>query len=274
MCYICGLMRSFLTVFAALALLASCSKFRKIEKNPDWRVKYEASLNYFAKKDYYRASILLEQIMPIIRGLPEAEKAQFTLAYCQYYQKLYLLSSEHFKSFYETYGRSTLAEEARYMYAYSLFKSSPGSNLDQTESIEAMVSMQEFLNRYPQSQYRDQALEVINTIQLRLEEKGFNNARQYLQLRYYKAAIVALENFIKNFPDSRYVEEAHFLIMVSQYQLAEESIQARQKERYQEVVNDYLQFIDRYPDSAFLKEAERYYTDSLEKLGRLKNVNS
>lgn len=252
----------------------SCSKFRRIEKNPDWRVKYEASLNYYAKKDYYRASVLLEQIMPIIRGLPEAEKAQFTLAYCQYYQKLYLLASEQFRSYYETYGRSAQAEEARFMYAYTLFKSSPGPYLDQTESIEAMASMQEFLNRYPNSKYRDQALEVIQTIQLRLEEKGFANARQYLKLRYYKAAIVALENFIKNFPDSRYVEEAHFLMMVSEYRLAEESIKARQIERYQEVVNDYLQFVDRFPDSPFLKEAERYYQDSLEKIGKLKNLNS
>lgn len=273
MYYICRLMRVFWVVFAVL-LLSSCSKFRKIEKNPDWRVKFEASQNYYAKKDYYRASVLLEQIMPIIRGLPEAEKAQFTLAYCQYYQKLYLLASEQFKTFYGTYGRSTLAEEARYMYAYSLYKSSPGPNLDQTESIEAMTSMQEFLNRYPRSKYRDQALEVINTIQLRLEDKGFTNAKQYLKLRYYKAAIVALENFIRNFPDSRYVEEAHFLIMVSEYKLAEQSIQARQRERYQEVVNDYLQFVDRYPESPFLKEAERYYTDSLEKLGKLKNVNT
>lgn len=78
MCYICRLMRLF-WVFIAVLALASCSKFRKIEKNPDWRVKFEASQNYFAKKDYYRASVLLEQIMPIIRGLPEAEKAQFTL---------------------------------------------------------------------------------------------------------------------------------------------------------------------------------------------------
>jgi outer membrane protein assembly factor BamD len=60
-----------------LLIAVSCSKFRKIEKNPDWRVKYEASLVYYEKKDYYRASILFDQILPIIRGLPEAEKVQF-----------------------------------------------------------------------------------------------------------------------------------------------------------------------------------------------------
>ncbi len=258
-------------VVSFVLLGTSCSKFRRIEKNPDWRVKYEASMAYYAKKDYYRASVLLEQIMPVIRGLPESEKGQFTLAYCQYYQKLYLLASEQFRTFYETYGRSSSAEESRYMYAYSLYKSAPDSNLDQTESIQAMTSMQEFLNRYPSSKFRDQALEVIFTIQARLEEKGFANASQYYKMRNYKSAIVALGNFINNFPDSKYVEDAHFLIVISHYKLAEKSILSKQKERYQGVVDDYIQFLDRYPNSPYLKEAERYYVDSLDKLGKLKS---
>src|ERR1700754_5073946 len=89
-----------------LLVTISCSKFRKYEKSQDWRVKYEAGTNYYNKKDYYRASVLFEQILPIVRGLPEGEKVQFYLAYCQYYDKLYLLSAEQFKTFYETYGRS------------------------------------------------------------------------------------------------------------------------------------------------------------------------
>ena len=144
-----------------LALGVSCSTFRKIEKSQDWRVKYEAGLRYYEKEDYYHASVLFEQIIPIVRGLPEGEKVQFNLAYCQYYDKLYLLASEQFRTFYETYGRSAMAEEARYMYAYSLYKSSPKDNLDQTSSIEAMAAMQEFLNRFNNSKFRDQAIEVI-----------------------------------------------------------------------------------------------------------------
>ncbi len=263
-----------ITLFLLLLLAVSCSKFRKIEKNPDWRVKYEAAMRYYDKRDFYKASVLLEQVMPIIRGLPEAEKAQFYLAYCQYHERLYLLASEQFRAFYETYGRSGLSEEARYMYAYSLFKSSPGSNLDQTGSIEAMASMQEFLNRYPTSKYREQALDVIFTTQDRLDQKGFDNAKQYYRMRQYKAAVVALKNFQDNFPDSKHLEEARYLIIASQYQLAEQSIYTKQRERYQEVVNIYIEFIDRYPSSAFLKDAEKMYTDSLEKLTKFKNLNT
>ncbi len=260
--------------FLLLTIAVGCGNFRKIEKNPDWRVKYEGALNYYAKKDYYKASSLFEQILPIVRGLPEGEKVQFSMAYCQYYQKMYLIASEQFRTFYETYGRSALVEEARFMHAYSLFTSSPNSNLDQNNSIQAMAAMQEFLNRYQQSKFRDQALDAINNTQAKLEKKGFDNARQYYKMRSYKAAIVSLENFKNNFPDSKYVEEAQYIIIVSQYNLAEQSIYSRQEERYKEVVEFYKELVDKYPDSNFLRDAERLYSESLQQLTKFKNKNN
>ena len=276
LCYICGLMQRVSSYFLFILLLAigvSCGKFRKIEKSQDWRVKYEAALNYYNKEDYYRASVLFEQIIPIVRGLPEGEKVQFYLAYCQYHDKLYLLASEQFKTFYETYGRSSMAEEARYMYAYSLYRSSPKENLDQTSSIDAMAAMQTFLNRYPNSKFRDQSIDVIVTTQKKLERKGFENAHQYYRMRQYKAAIVALNNFKDNFPDSQFLEEAYYLVIDAEYRLAEQSIMSKQEERYKAVVEHYKEFVDKYPESSFLREAEKLYADSLEKINK-KNNNS
>lgn len=276
-CYICGLMRkgSFLLWFALIVLVAaSCGNFRKIEKSEDWRVKYEAGLNYYEKKDYYRASILFENILPIVRGLPEGEKVQFYLAYCQYHERLYLLASEQFRTFYETYGRSTYAEEARYMYAYSLYVSSPNPNLDQSSSIDAMSAMQEFLNRYPNSKFREQAIQAIVNAQNKLEKKGFENAYQYYKMRMFTAAIVALNNFKDNYPDSRYLEQAYYLVIDAEYKLAQKSISRKQPERYKAVVEHYKEFLERYPDSSFLKDAEKLYAESLEKLNSFKNTNT
>jgi outer membrane protein assembly factor BamD len=263
-----------LLVLFVLLVATSCGKFRKIEKSADWRVKYEAALNYYNKQDYYRASVLFEQVLPIVRGLPEGEKVQFYLAYCQFYDKLYLLSSEQFKTFYETYGRSSLAEEARYMYAYSMFMEAPNDNLDQTSSINAMAAMQEFLNRYPNSKFRDKAIEVIFATQAKLEKKGFDNAYQYFKMKSYKAAIVALTNFRNNFPDSKFLEEANFLIVESQYRLALQSVRSKQYERYKAVVDHYKEFVDRYPESKFLKDAEKFYAESLQQINKSKNNNS
>lgn len=261
-------------VLLLLLLLGACGQFRKIEKNPDWRVKYEGAMNYYAKKDYYKAASLFEQILPIVRGLPEGEKVQFHLAYCQYYEKAFLIASELFKTFYETYGRSALVEEARFMAAYSLFVHSPNHNLDQNSSIQAMTAMQEFLNRYPESKFMEQAVQAIDEMQQKLEQKGFENARQYYKMRSYKAAIVALGNFKLNFPDSRYVEEAHYLIVLAQYELAEQSIYSRQEERYEEVIDLYHELVDKYPNSGFLRDAQKVYADSLQKLSKFKSANN
>lgn len=133
---------SFAAAVVGLILLSGCSsKFRKIQRNEDWRVKFEAALTYYEKKDFYRAALLFEDIRPIVRGLPEGEEVEFYLAYCQFNEKTFILAAESFKSFYEIYGRSPRAEEAFYMHAFSLYSGSPPSNLDQKSGVESMDAM-------------------------------------------------------------------------------------------------------------------------------------
>jgi len=252
----------------------SCSKFRKIEKSEDWRVKYEAALNYYNNKDYYRSAILFESIQAIVRGLPEGEKVEFYLAYCQYYEKTYLLASNQFRIFYETYGRSTLAEEAQFMYAFSLYVSSPEYQLDQKSSLEAMDAMQNFINQYPNSPLKDRAVEVIVVSQQKLEMKGYENAKQYLKLKQYQASVIAIDAFKRNFPDSDYLEELFYLKVLAQYKLAQKSFTSKQLERYNATVEYYKELVDNYPNSNFLQEAQKMYSESLSQINKLKSDNS
>jgi outer membrane protein assembly factor BamD len=261
-------------ILVVVLLLGACGNFRKIQKSEDWRIKYDAGLNYYNKKDYYHTAILFEEILPVVRGLPEGEKVEFYLAYCQYYEKTYLLASNQFKTFFETYGRSSLAQEAYFMYAYSQFVSSPDSNLDQKSSLEAMAAMQNFLNRFPNSTFRDRAIEVITASQQKLEAKGFENARQYLKIKMYKAAVIAFDNFRKSYPDSKYLEEIAYLKVLSQYRYALASFQHLQTERYTLVVSFYQEFVDSYPNSTFLKDAEKMYADSQAQLTKLKSIKT
>jgi outer membrane protein assembly factor BamD len=264
---------SYLLILVLLLASTACSKFRRLERSEDWRLKFEAGQDYFKKKDYYHTAILFEQILPIVRGLPEGEKVEFYLAYCQYYQKTYLLASNQFKIFYETYGRSQLAEEAYFMYAYSLYVGSPDSQLDQKSSVEAMGAMQNFLNQFPGSQFNDKATEVVAKCQQKLEQKEFDNANQYLKMRYYQAAVIAFTNFRKTFPDSKFMEEISYLKVLAQYKLAAQSIPAKQMERYSSTIEFYRELIDSFPSSQYLKDAEKMYTASLNQINFLKSKN-
>jgi outer membrane protein assembly factor BamD len=160
------------------------------------------------------------------------------------------------------------------MYAYSLYVASPAPNLDQKNSVEAMDAMQTFLNQYPQSKFRDKSVEVITDCQLKLEKKGFENAKQYLKIKSYKAAVIAFDNFKKSFPDSKYLEETAYLKVVAEYKLALQSFQHIQLERYNFVVAYYQELVDNFPESQFLKEAEKMYSDSLNQINKLKNKNT
>src|SRR5690606_33477977 len=218
--------------FAALLLLGACAgKFRKVQKSADWKVKYNAAIEYYENQEYYKASILFEETLPLMLGRPEAEKAQFLFAYSHYYQGNRLLSAHYFKTFFDTYRRSEYAEEALFMHAYSLFKESPKYNLDQTSTIEAVNAMQNFLNIYPYSEYKDQANEIIDQLQLKLEIKAFEKAKQYYKLDNLHAAVVAFESFQEQYPDSEMVEEAAFLKVDAQYRYASQSISSKQRER-------------------------------------------
>ncbi len=260
-----GLLKYF-TLIVLVFAISSCSKFRKLQKSGDWRVKYEGALKYYEEKDYYRAGVLLEEIRPIIRGTEEAELAEFYFAYTNFYQGMYILSAHHFKEFVRTYGRSEYVMEAAYQQANSLYMQSPASSLDQTSTYEALTALQLFLNKYPYSEFSERADAQIDELQVKLELKAYDNSKLYYKLKRYKAAIVAFDNFVKDYPDSKYREEIGFLSIKAIFDLAEISITSKQEERYRETVEKYEKYIDRFPKGSYIIEAEDIYAKSIKQL--------
>ncbi len=256
-----------------VVILSSCSEFRKVQKSTDVTEKYEAAMKYYEKQDYYRANILFEQIMPFYRGKKENEDIQFYYAYVQYYQKQYILSAHYFKSFYDTYRRSEHAEEAFFMHAYSLYMQSPPYNLDQSSSEEAIAALQTFINKYPDSEHMDEAVDIMVELRAKLEMKAFENAKLYYHRGIYSAALIAFDNFAKDFPDSDYNAEASYLKIAAAYDYAQRSILSRQKERYQESVDLYLEMVDDFPESKWIRQAESIYNNSVEQIDKFNKNN-
>lgn len=257
-----------------LLMLASCSKFRKIQKSPDWRLKYDAALEYYSKEKYSKTSLLLEEILPIIRGTKEAELGNYYFAYAYFHQKQYILSAHHFDEFVRVFGRSEHAEEATYMHAYSLFLQSPEYNLDQTSTHEAVSAMQAYIDKYSTSDRASGADSLIARLQVKLETKAYNNAKLFHKIKRYKAALVVFENFHKDFPDSKFNEEVNFLSIGMTYEYAKVSVPEKQEERLRKTTALYEKFIDKYPNSEFLKEAENFYIKSQEELAKFANQNN
>ncbi len=268
----------FLLILAIFSISSSCSNsLAKLERTNDYNELYDGAIAFYERGKYDRAKILFERIYPYFRGNEQAEKIRYYWAYSEYYQGFYQLSSYQFKEFYTTFGRSPLAEEAQFMEAYSLFLSSPDAELDQSSSEQAVVAMQNFLNRYPASQRYQEANDLIDELQVRFETKAYQTAKLYYKLttglsyrNYLEAALVTFESFKEDYPDSKYNEELLFLSVETSYKLADNSVVGKRKERFDKTLDLYREFKEKYPESQYTSEVQDYYTLSIIELNKLK----
>ena len=250
-------------VVSLFFLIFSCSEYRKVLKTEGYEKKLKAAIEYYENDEFFKASTLFSDIKPIVKGSEESETVDFYFAYTLYELKQFDKSAKYFKGFIELFSRSEKVVEAEYLYAISLYKTSPNSNLDQSSTVEAISAVQNFINKYPYSEYSIDANNIIDELQVKLETKNFENAKQYYKTRNYKSAIIAFNNFENDFPDSSFNEEGGYLKILSQYLISINSFENLQEERFKETIDFYIDFIDKYPKSPFQSEAEKMYVESL-----------
>lgn len=261
------------TFFLGLLMLLgfACSKFQQIQKNPDVNVKKEAAYKYYEKKDFYRSGELLAELIPLLKGTEDDEKAQYYYAFTQYELRFLETSAFLFRTFKETYPRSIYTQEAGYMEVLSMFEDTPRYYLDQSNTEKTISAIEEFIREFPDSPKREKCQEMIDILVDKLQTKAFENARLYYKIMDYKAAIISLGNFHKEYPGSEYAEEALFLRVAAGYKLAKISTETKQLDRFNQVIEFYLNFVDKYPTSKFLKTAEGYYDSATNQVNKLKN---
>ncbi len=250
----------------AVLVLLNCGGYEKLLKSSDFNLKYEKAFYYYNKGDYTKALALFDQIAPSFRGTTRADSVYFYQAMVNFKLSDYILAGHYFKTFASTYGNSEFAEEATFYVAYCYYLSSPRPELDQTDTYNAIQALRLFLIKYPDSKRRDECAKMINEMRDKLVEKSYISAKLYFDLQDYKASIVALNNSLNDYPESKYREDILYLILRSNYMLASNSIAVKQKERYQATLDEYYSFISEFPDSKFRKDADKMYSDAAKAL--------
>ena len=261
---------TYITVFILL-VFSSCSKFSRLQKKGSVQERYNGAIEYYENKDYFRAGVLLEDLIPLIKGTAEAEKTQFYYAYCQFHQKQYVLSSYYFKRFVETFPRSEYVEEAMFMNVKSLYLDSPIYSLDQTNTYTALDEIQVFFTKYPYTKYAEETNKIVDELRAKLEKKAYEQAKLYYKVSDYKAAVVAFDAFKRDFSESVHNEEFAYFKLDAQYQLSLVSVESKKLARFEDAVEFYHNMVDKYPNSKYLKQSELIYSDCVKHIEKLKN---
>jgi len=264
-------MRFLLALVITSLTLTGCSKFSKVQKSTDYDYKLRMAEQYYAKKKYNYAQLLYEELFPIVKGTEKFEDVYYKYAYCAYYLRDYMSAENLFKGFVEVFPNSARAEEMEFMRAYTFYRQSPKVELDQTNTQKAIGLFQTFINTHPGSARIKEATELIDKSRAKLEAKEFKSAELYYNVGQYKAAAIAFTSLMNNFPDSEKSDEYKLLVIKSYFQYAMMSIEEKKNERFEQVITECNDFIDRFPDSKLKGEAEKYLTQSQNNLKSLQN---
>ena len=240
-----------------VSFVSSCSDYQKLLNGDDTSVKYKEAEVYYNNGEYSKANRLFEQIIPKYRGKPQAQRIIFFFADSYFQIKSYYLAAYQYENFIKSYPKSQRIQEASFKAAVSYYFLSPKFSLDQDDTYTAIEKLQVFLNLYPDSEYADRANQMIAELQEKIEKKNFEIAKQYYTIRDYKAAIKANDNFISNFPGTKFREESLYTKFISSYQIAINSISNKKEDRLEDLIEQFNTILRYYPESLFLDDLEK-----------------
>jgi outer membrane protein assembly factor BamD len=276
-----------LLLISLLAVLSFCScsifpifgkkdNFGKVMKSTDYEYKLRMAEKYYINKDYNHAQQLYDDLFRVMKGTDHFEDIYFKYAYCAYYLKDYVNAENLFKGFVEAFPNSPKAEEMDYMRAYTFYKESPRVQLDQTNTTKAIGYMQAFIGTHPGSSRIKDATDIIDKCRAKLEMKDYLNAKLYYDLKasnpaFLKAATLTFNGLLNTYPDSEKSDLYKLYVIRSEFEYAELSTPDKKVSRFEQVVTDCNDFVDRFPESKLKPDVQVYLVSTTNNLKNLKN---
>ncbi len=264
--------KNILLTLLAASLLSSCGEYNKLLKSTDYEYKYEAAKNYFAKGQYNKAATLLNELVAILKGTDKAEESLYMLGMSYYNQKDYQVAAQTFIQYYNVYPRGTFAELARFHAGKAMYLDTPEPRLDQSGTYSAIQQLQMFMEYFPESSKKEEAQNMIFQLQDKLVMKEYLAAKMYYNLgnylgNNYLSCVITAQNALKDYPYTNMREDISILILRAKYEMALHSIDEKRPDRYRETVDEYYAFKNEFPESKYLKEADRIFRASQKELG-------
>ena len=254
-------MKKFWGFLLVIVLMTSCGEYQSLLKSNDYNLVYKKAIEYYNKGDYQRAMNLLDGVRSVFVGQAKAQNIAYYRAFCSYNMNDYQIASDLFKQFIQTYTESSFAEECLYMMGFCDYKASPKPRLDQQVTEKAIREFQLYLSRYPYSMRKDKVNTYMDEMRDKLSYKAYLSAKNYYLREHYKAAVISLQNCLKDYPGSKYREEIMYMLFVSKYQMAVNSVEDKKVERYNNAREEYYYFADEYPNSRYAADVKKMYED-------------
>jgi outer membrane protein assembly factor BamD len=121
---------------------------------------------------------------------------------------------------------------------------------------------QTFINTHPGSAKNKEANDIIDQLRLKLEAKDRKSAQLYYDIGQFRAAAVAFNTMLNDFAESERAPDYKLMAIKAYFRFAELSVEEKKAERFEKVVQEAEDFMDRFPDSPLSKDVQDFVNKS------------
>jgi outer membrane protein assembly factor BamD len=212
--------------FVAIALSGSgCSLFDQFNPFGSEKYKMEVTPDVPASKTYD------EGLQKLANGAPSEAAKKFTdlgkqyptsdwarkgllmTIYANYQAGDYTSAETSSERYLKEYASSPEADYVLYLQANAYYMQIPDISRDQEKTAKALETFQSVVQKYPKSEYVDDAKYKIQVTQDQLGGKEMSIGRFYLTRRNYTAAINRFRNVLQYYQTTRHAAEALYRLV-------------------------------------------------------------
>jgi outer membrane protein assembly factor BamD len=252
-----------------IAGLSACASKNQIRTGDTLEVAYEKAMRMYNNKKYVDAARGFETVLSIGRGSTIAQDAQWFLADSYFKSRDFVMSAAEYQRYHGNYPRSDRRAEAEFMEGLCYVRLSPRHNLDQSDTYKAIEIMQLYLARYPNSERTREAAGLIDELREKLAHKQHTAGLLYLRLQSFEAAAIYFGLTIDQFPETKWAEISLAKQVESYLLLADKSVDAKKKERYELVLGSVVKYVQLFPNGKNRSLVENYRDQARVALSRL-----
>lgn len=263
-------MRTTSFLFIIILVLTSCRSEQLIRPGDSLEVAFEKAMMQYNEGEYRDAAQAFETVISIGRGTDYGQEAQYYLAESYYNSKRYLLAASEYERFAQYHPNSPRREEVDFKEALCYYEISPRYRLDQSYTNRAIEEFRLYRTRYPDTERAELAAEFITELRNKLAHRDFNAADFYMRIERYESAAIYYGLVIENYPESEPWAERSLVRQIEAYVLyAENSVQDKQKERFEMALDSYNTYLQLFPQGENRSKAEDLFDRAMEGLGEV-----
>ena len=255
-----------IALLSLIVLTGACRNKDLIRPGDPLNVAYDKSLALYEEGKYGDAAYGFDIVTRMGRGTNYSKDAQFYLAESYYEDKQYILAASEYQRFISYYPRDEKREEVEYKLAMCYYQQSPRYRLDQSPTRRAIELFQLFNTKYPDSELVIESADRIDELRNKLARKAYEAGEFYLRTNRYKASSIYFDQVIDQYPESNWAERSLIKQIETYIIYADNSIPARQAERYNKAIENYEKFLQLFPLSEQRASAESLYLEAVDKL--------